>query len=320
MTPDERLDAALAALPSHEMSDALAERILAAAETEAQRPAPMRRRRDWSGVLGHGLAFASAMLLLVLLPLTIALLNSGPRAELRVLELERRGGARLLVPWPHGGSFVSAADAPIARLGFDVGDGAAARAAVMRGERPRDALALYNAFAYAPLEGGGVALASEIADCPWAPEHRLLRVQIEAHRALATAAMRIEFDPANVARYRLVGGDAGAPAPSSRSVRAGARLVALFEIELRPGATASIGTLTVSSEAPAELALTDNRAALSQASADFRFTAALAELAQAAPPGVDFTAQALSLASDAIEGRADRLAFVRALRRVPSAY
>ena len=318
MTPDEqldslrerRLDDALAALPKHDMSEMVAQRILAAAEkTEAR----IRRRPDWGAVAQHGMAFAAAVLLLLLLPLTIALGNrSGPSDEVTLLEIPSKGNARLMIPWQRGGSFMSAADAPIAQIGFNLGDGAAARAQALRGER-HDAFALYNAFGYQAIGGAAaVAVASEVAECPWAPAHRLLRVQIETRRALASAAIQLELDPANVASYRLVGGDASArsTAPAAQPVHAGTRIVALFEIALRPDARGDLGTLVVSGDAPTELALHDAPTPLAQASTDFRFSAALAELAQDGA----LVSDAVTLATSASAAHPDRLASSRRFR------
>lgn len=310
MTTDERLNAALAALPAHDMSEAVAARILALAENANVRP--LHHPRDWSGVLSKMGTVAASVLLLLMLPLSIALFSNGANAELQVLELPSTGGAHMIIPWQRSSSFVSAGEAPIAHLGFGLGDGSAARAAAVRGERPRDAFALYNAFAYAPLRGERVSLGSELSDCPWAPSHRLLRVQIETHQALTRAAVQLELDPANIAQYRLIGSEASAgTVPANQPVHAGSRIVALFEIELREEARGALGRLVMTGDAPSELVIANTLTPLGAASADFRFTAALAELAQDG----DFHAQAIALADSASLGHPERLAFVAALKK-----
>jgi hypothetical protein len=44
----------------------------------------------------------------------------------------------------------------------------------------------------------------EVATCPWAPEHRLVRVGLKTQEALTGVAMEVDFNPAQVRAYRLL--------------------------------------------------------------------------------------------------------------------
>ena len=103
-----------------------------------------------------------------------------------------------------------------------------------------------NAFRYryAPPESPEDRFAShtEVQPCPWNPESKLARIALKgatqgvaADRPLAEdLTVRVEFNPAKVAAYRLVGfenrGQDGPAAPSGQRVDAGHEVTAFYEI------------------------------------------------------------------------------------------
>src|SRR5205085_10358400 len=75
---------------------------------------------------------------------------------------------------------------------------------------------LLNAFPYhyaAPANGEDFASNIEIASCPWRPDHRLVRIGLKARdiseHALVAKDLNVgvEFNPALVSAYRLIGYD-----------------------------------------------------------------------------------------------------------------
>ncbi|MBI3884935.1 MAG: von Willebrand factor type A domain-containing protein [Opitutae bacterium] len=97
---------------------------------------------------------------------------------------------------------------------------------------------LVNAFAYAwPATGEGFATVLEEAEAPWAAGHRLVRVGLKARAAAHDARVVVEFDPAAVRAWRLIGfeRDAGmvgirGARESGESLAAGQAITALYEI------------------------------------------------------------------------------------------
>ncbi len=310
------VDAALAALPSREMPESVARHVLAEARLPARLPF-FRRRRDWGNTFSHSLAFASALMLIALLPLTISLLTASHRAELTVLELGKFQGAHILLPWQGGGGFAHTETDPSSRLSFHVGDAQPVLTAIAAGHHPviRDPLALYNAFSYASAGAGEVAATSELAECPWNSAHRLLRVQVEAHRAFAHLSVRVDFSADKVARYRLIGSETPIPMiAASESAANGARVVALYELEMNAGAF-SLGDMVVDGDASLRVPLASEAKSFSEASNDFRFTAAVA-LFVLEERGTKAESTAATLATNAAANRPERLAFAGQLRRL----
>lgn len=101
---------------------------------------------------------------------------------------------------------------------------------------------LVNHFPYAYAEPenpeNGVSVDMEVAECPWNPLHRLVRIGMHGSvlaQTPADARVRVEFNPFKVRSYRLIGyagGDSSMGA-SSGSIQATGRhtITALYEIE-----------------------------------------------------------------------------------------
>jgi Ca-activated chloride channel family protein len=141
------------------------------------------------------------------------------------------------------------------------------------------------------------------------------------HAAIANdVTAQVEFNPARVAFYRLVGFDQprdrnldqSASAPSA--VRAGDAVTVLYEVvpaKTEIGAPAT-GVVRVSYQRPAgdaqlvQYPLTDSGDDLANASADFKFAAAVAEFAMLLRGSPDQNARTLDSVVDlAIEGRGE---------------
>ena len=45
----------------------------------------------------------------------------------------------------------------------------------------------------------------EVAACPWAPEHRLVRIGLKGREPVRNAGIQVAFNPAQVGEYRLIG-------------------------------------------------------------------------------------------------------------------
>jgi len=118
---------------------------------------------------------------------------------------------------------------------------------------PRETIhveSMINAFAYEDAQqiesDKPLAVKTEISDCPWHAGHKLARVVIKAKQlgAEADAAMvvaeevrlRVEFNPARVASYRLIGYEnrlpltGQTPREERTDLKAGHTLTALYEI------------------------------------------------------------------------------------------
>jgi hypothetical protein len=115
--------------------------------------------------------------------------------------------------------FFSAAEAPVSSFPLRVGRGALAKVfeQLRRGLRPARGIVqvaeMINAFHYTwPEAGPGeplVTLLEETAS-PWSPGHRLVRVGVKAAGptgvvAAREARVRVEFNPARVQAWRLIG-------------------------------------------------------------------------------------------------------------------
>jgi hypothetical protein len=206
---------------------------------------------------------------------------------------------------------------------------------------------LVNHFAYdyaAPAGGALFAASLEVAGAPWAPEHRLVRVGLRAGETVSVRDVRVqvEFDPAQVAAYRLIGfeggarmeaagREAGSEAGESVASAGGRAVTALYEVvPVAEVAGAGVGRgplLRVSvarreeGMGAAEWTLADGGARFEGASADFKFAAAVAgfglvlrdapQRGAATLAGVAEWARA-GLGADAGGARAEFLTLVRA--------
>jgi hypothetical protein len=152
----------------------------------------------------------------------------------------------------------------------------------------------------APLGDEAMTVSFEVNDCPWNPDTRLVRVGVRGRAMPATAIvardvrLQVELNPARVAAYRLIGhenrvlraADFNDDHEDAGELRAGASVTALYEIvpASRP-ASGRLELLTIEArfKLPGgwfsnkrEWSITDGGAHLGQASADFRFAAAVA--------------------------------------------
>jgi hypothetical protein len=103
---------------------------------------------------------------------------------------------------------------------------------------------LLNAFDYAyaaPQVGQTFAVDTELASCPWAPDRQLLQIGVRASDLSVVGpvaedvSMAVEFNPATVAGYRLIGEtegptNQGVSDPAGDSVGAGQSVTALYEV------------------------------------------------------------------------------------------
>ena len=161
--------------------------------------------------------------------------------------------------------FLSVAQNPLSTFALDVGTSSYAnvRRSLRAGERPpADAVRIeelvnYFPYAYAaPRDNAPLAATLEVAAAPWAPAHRLVRIGLKAREVtpavrpaaylaggtLVTVAkdvkVQVEFNPAKVQSYRLIGYDGRAlkkedfnnDAIAAGDVGAGHTVTALYEI------------------------------------------------------------------------------------------
>lgn len=141
---------------------------------------------------------------------------------------------------------------PLSSFSFNVGNTsyAAVRRALADHQLPaKDAVRieqLVNFFPYhyaPPTDGQAFAAHIEVAECPWQATHRLVRIGLKARELPAAQPIaedmqiRVEFNPAKVGAYRLVGFDRrlltrAVPIESDHhtQVNAGQSVTALYEI------------------------------------------------------------------------------------------
>ncbi len=213
-------------------------------------------------------------------------------------------------PWSENSSsgrgsddgFLRVREVPLARvpLELETKSGETVRAFLQAHKLPsRDAVRIaemVNAFHYdyaRPQPGEAVSVTMEIAACPWADAHRLLRVGLRAGDAQAISPdikVEIEFNPAQVAAYRRIASDALDAGVSGGSATALYELVpaSLKQTELpaealkyQPAPASESLTLKLKHNAPdaagdREFPLEDAGHSLAQSSRDFRFAAAVA--------------------------------------------
>lgn len=172
------------------------------------------------------------------------------------------------------------------------------RASIRQGQKPARAKVhvaeLVNAFSYAwpvPAVGEGFATVLEEAEAPWAEGHRLVRVGLKAGAAARDAHVLVEFDPARVRAWRLIGfeRDAGmvgvqGARPTGETLAAGQAMTALYEVvpagpvtNREPMLRLTLSYRDADGGAPRTLnhALNFSGARFAEASEDFRFAAAV---------------------------------------------
>lgn len=137
---------------------------------------------------------------------------------------------------------------------------------------------LINYFPYhdpEPTDATPLAARVEVAACPWNPGHRLARIGLKT-KPVTDLAIQVEFNPAHVTAYRLIGYDqpttsSGRPAVDEHTV------VALYEIIPAPAGIGDLFTLTLRTTDPGQLlTIFANNTGNAEPSADFQFTAAVA--------------------------------------------
>lgn len=155
---------------------------------------------------------------------------------------------------------------------------------------------LVNAFIAArPMPAGArpVHIETALTDTPWNPDHRLLRVTVRAHGApgeivARNASASVDFDPAGVKSWRILGHSGLFSAPDYVALRGGETVTTLYEIEPAAGAPeARLATVSVryarSDRTGADTASDElnasHRRPLSATDADTRFAASLAAYA-----------------------------------------
>ena len=200
--------------------------------------------------------------------------------------------------------FVNVAEHPVSTfaLNTDTGSYEQVREAIFSNRRPtRESLkieGLINAFTYddpPPAPGATFGGSIEIGQCPWQPAHRLARIAVRARQGIGVIAQEVRtevaFAPKSVKSYRLLGYDqrASASSPEGESVSAGHAVTALYELVPSKIAGADSGELLTlrvrykpepgGAEQIVQFIGKDRHAGLSAESADFRFSAAVAEFA-----------------------------------------
>jgi hypothetical protein len=148
--------------------------------------------------------------------------------------------------------FFDAGRNPLSTFAFNVGNSsyAAVRRALAQHQLPaKDAVRIeqfVNFFPYhysAPTEGETFAAHIEVAGCPWQIKHRLVRIGLKGKELPAVqpiaedVQIRVEFNPAKVGAYRLIGYDrrlltraVSIEADHHNQVTSGQSVTALYEI------------------------------------------------------------------------------------------
>ena len=103
---------------------------------------------------------------------------------------------------------------------------------------------MINHFPYEyppPTAGETFSLNLDVVSCPWEQTHRLVRIGLKGHEAIAVPAdsrIEVEFNPRQVASYRLIGYDRQKPETQgsneqnagSHSIAAGYTLTTFYEV------------------------------------------------------------------------------------------
>jgi hypothetical protein len=230
-----------------------------------------------------------------------------------------------------GNEFVAAEAVPISGFPLVVNSSSwlGVRQLLEAGKRPpRDAVqveAIVNAFTYEyeqPQGDAAFAIEVEAASCPWAPEHQLVRIGIQAREGeeivARDAKVQVQFRAGRVAEYRLLGYDArgaGEHGSSGEEIRGGHQVTALYEVKLVNRAAGPEPLLEVSLAGQSR-SLPDQQLPFAAASPEFRFAAAVAEFALAlrGEAGTSL-ARAIGEAEAATQQRPERAQFVQLARR-----
>lgn len=192
--------------------------------------------------------------------------------------------------------FVLAAAHPFSTFPIAVGTASYAKvkSSIERGELPpKDSIRieeLINYFSFEeppPASEGAFSITLEVAGCPWAVEHRLVRIGLQARAGEIekNLSAQVEFNPARVGSYRLLGFEnrnPGAVRPNETKngdFPGGQRVTALYEVIPTAPTTSSEKMLAVNlgSESPEAHALIDIGTSFAAASDDLKFAAAVAE-------------------------------------------
>ena len=172
---------------------------------------------------------------------------------------ETMSGSRVALPirdYHADSAFVSAARNPLSTFTLDVGTASYVnvRRFLQAGKKPpADAVhieELVNYFSYAyeaPRDHEPLAVTLEVAAAPWAPTHRLVRIGLKAREVTAggkigpvakDVKVQVEFNPAQVQSYRLIGYDSrtlkreyfNKAAITAGDLGAGHTVTALYEV------------------------------------------------------------------------------------------
>jgi len=167
---------------------------------------------------------------------------------------------------------------------------------------------LVNAFGYSQIPSSKaqeLQTQLEVGVCPWAPNHRLVRIVLRGSEDVDSADLRPEvvFNPMRVSRYRLIGSmgeGTDISGGATGNLDAGKTVTALYEVvpievdymasipreasnpgsmgvKARPNSKVILSMqLGFGSESGQSAELIDSPTSLSEASADFRFAAAVA--------------------------------------------
>lgn len=176
---------------------------------------------------------------------------------------------------------------------------------------PKEAVRIEEMLNYFPYEYEGPAKDSvdpiaphvEISECPWHPEHRLVRIGLKAKTPVNDVKVQVEFNPAKASEYRLIGYENRLLAKEdfinnrkeAGGMAAGQAVTALYEVvpaaqssaigaAARGEAGDQLFTLRLHYKEPdgnasklMEVPVTDSGKGLIASTADFRFAAGVAE-------------------------------------------
>jgi protein with von Willebrand factor-like domain/uncharacterized protein DUF3520 len=257
--------------------------------------------------------------------------------------------------------FIAVSANPLSTIRFRVGTGSypAVRKLIESGKRPPARMIrieeMINYFDYeypepGPNEAGLVAI--DTATCPWATQHQLVRVAIKIRPESAgqspsfdtlvrTAQVEVTFNPTRVQSYRLIGYDSfhgagGEPGMDGAMAEPEAQrtLTALYEVSPVANGRSAKATaghdemLTARMIVPhlqtfiSEKTFGGRELPFAQASADFRFAAAVAEFAMilrgSAYRGSATLTDVIDWANAARANNADRSEFVECARKAQS--
>jgi anti-sigma factor RsiW len=169
-----------------------------------------------------------------------------------------------------GSDFISVARNPLSTFALDVGTASYGnvRRFLQAGKKPPadavhiEELVNYFSYAYAaPRDHAPLAATLEVAAAPWAPTHRLVRIGLKARDVTAggkigpvakNVTVQVEFNPAQVQLYRLIGYDSrtlkredfSKDAITAGDLGAGHMVTALYEVVpvgVEPPATPGAG-------------------------------------------------------------------------------